>query len=458
MTNDVLDVFGQQPALNIYTQITLCYPLPDTDPTAPSHIVDTLKKGLEKLGSSFPWVASQVVNEGATQENSGVFKFKPLEGAPRLTIIDYRDDPAVPSMEDLRKAGFPAHMLDENIVAPMNTLPLNPEDLKERPVLLVQANFIKGGVLLTVNGHHGALDMTSQTDLMSLLGKACRDEEFTSEDLALGNVPRADAIPLLDDFNVNDPAFAHQVVKPVTVPPTDPTLASTPPPKSLWCYFLFSGSSLKNLKASALKSTALPEGGYFSTDDVLTALIWQAVARTRLARLDPEIKVRLGRAVDARRYLDLPPRYPGVAQNMAYSAYASARALSQEPLGNVAYQLRLAIDPKTSNMPYACRAFATLLHRAQHKSTIGVTANFDYSTDVQLSSWSQVPCYDLDFGLGLGKPEAVRRPQFFPVENLFYLMPKKGDGEVAVLLGLREDDLETLKRDEEFMKYATFIG
>ncbi len=77
---------------------------------------------------------------------------------------------------------------------------------------------------------------------------------------------------------------------------------------------------------------------------------------------------------------------------------------------------------------------------------------------MMLSSWAKYDCYDLDFNLGLGKPDAVRRPAFVPIESLFYLMPKRPDGEIAVALCLREEDLERLKSDKEFMKYANYVG
>jgi hypothetical protein len=39
-------------------------------------------------------------------------------------------------------------MLDENIIAPRNTLP-GPDEDPTSPVFLIQANFIRGGLLLT---------------------------------------------------------------------------------------------------------------------------------------------------------------------------------------------------------------------------------------------------------------------------------------------------------------------
>jgi hypothetical protein len=74
-----------------------------------------------------------------------------------------------------------------------------------------------------------------------------------------------------------------------------------------------------------------------------------------------------------------------------------------------------------------------------------------------LSSWAKVDCCELDFNLGLGRPEAVRRPQFQPVESLIYLMPRTLGGEVAVAICLRDEDMERPGADEEFAKYGRHI-
>jgi hypothetical protein len=77
---------------------------------------------------------------------------------------------------------------------------------------------------------------------------------------------------------------------------------------------------------------------------------------------------------------------------------------------------------------------------------------------MSLSSWAKVNLYDLDFNLGLGKAEVVRRPRFVPVESLIYMMPKSPNGDLAVALCLRIEDWGRLNVDEEWKKYATYIG
>jgi trichothecene 3-O-acetyltransferase len=142
---------------------------------------------------------------------------------------------------------------------------------------------------------------------------------------------------------------------------------------------------------------------------------------------------------------------------MAYST-ETIQKLVDEPLGAIASVLRSEVDPKTTKIGYNTRAFATSLDRSPEKMVPSVTASLELFKDIMLSSWVKFDCYGVDFGLGLGMPESVRRPSFTPVESLMYLLPKKPDGEITAAICLRDEDMERLKMDKEFAKYATFVG
>lgn len=353
-------------------------------------------------------------------------------------------------------------MLDETILAPLKTLPGSSDEFASdsAPVFVLQANLITGGFLLTFVGQHITMDMTGQGQIIHLFSKACRNEKFTSEELSSGNLVRGNPIPLLDDSYKQGSELAYQIVKPTPCHPisndTNSHTAPPSPPECTWTYFTFDPGSLAALKSSATKDITL-HSGYISTDDALSAFIWQSVIRARLPRLNPTAESTIARAVDVRHYLDISGTYPGHVQNMTYHTYTFEK-LVEEPLGGVASQLRSALDPRTSTLGYNTRALATSLNRSPDKNTLSVTAALDLSADIMLSSWAKLDCYELDFNLGLGKPESVRRPQYEPVESLIYLMPRALDGEIAVGICLRDEDMERLKADEEFAKYGRYIG
>lgn len=455
-----LDIFGQQPSMKIYTQICLCFSLTHASSHPDSVIIDILTNGLQRLSAGFPWIAGQLVNESSGPGHSGIFKIETWESIPRLVVKDLRHDPSMPTMDTLKRANFPISMLDESIVAPRKTLPAGESASDPTPIFLLQANFITGGLLLTFVGQHNTMDMTGQGHIIHLFAKACRNKNFTREELLFGNLPRRNLIPLLDDSYKPGSELACQIVPPTPPDPnpkgTNNHQAPPPPSKCTWSNFTFHSASLSALKSEATETITSPSG-YISTDDTLSAFIWQSVIRARLPRLNPNSKSTLARAVDVRHYLDISQMYTGLVQNMTYHTY-TLQKLIEEPLGGVASQLRSALDPKTSSLGHNTRALATVLHRTSDKNIVGFTATLDLSADIMLSSWAKLDCYELDFNLGLGKPEAVRRPQFEPVESLVYLMPRTLDGEIAVAICLRDEDMERLRADEEFAKYGRHIG
>lgn len=450
-----LDILGQQPLLRIYTQISLCFPVPDS--SAQSATITTLQKGLERLSEALPWVAGQVVKEPGPEGSSGVFKIKHLDSTPRLVINDLRNDPSTPTMEDLRRAGFPMSMFDEDVVAPRRTLPGGPgyDPAGPEPVLLLQVNWIEGGLVLTVNGQHAAMDMTGQGEVIRLLSKACKGEPFTAEEVATQNLARDTIVPLLDDSYEPGDELDEQVVpqQPLHTQPATLEDPSTQP-KVQWVYFSFNSKSLSELKAEADRSR---DGStpFISTDDALTALIWQAITKARLSRLKPDQKIKLSRAVDARSFVGVSKGYPGLLQTMTYNN-ETPQQLIAFPLGIIASRLRSELDAE--KVRFRVQGLATAMSRLADKSGFSFTALSNPNTDIMLSSWAKVGCWDLDFGLGLGKPECVRRPMFTPCEGLMYLMPRSLDGEISLGVSLRKDDIERLKADEGFIKYGKYIG
>ncbi|KAF4457047.1 trichothecene 3-O-acetyltransferase [Fusarium austroafricanum] len=437
-----LDVLGQTPMLTkIYTLISFCYPI--TDPSAHPAIIATLNRGLKRLSQNVPWVAGQII-EG----DDGLYKIKAFEETPRLVVKDLRDDPSAPTMEGLRKAEFPMSMFDENVIAARKTLPMganySPDD--PYPVLLFQLNFIEGGLIFTVSGQHGCMDMTGQDEIIRLLSKACRDEAFTQEELSIMNLERKTIVPFLENYEVG-PELDHQLVKP---PPT--TESPPAPAKASWAFFSFSPQALSELKDKATQ-TLDAQTKFISTDDALTSFIWQSISRARLARLDDSTSTLICRAVDVRTQVDAPKKYPGMLQNMTYNV-STLSQVTHEPLGVVASHLRSELGRNQLRR----RTQALITYQRNSKGATSATADANPSTDVMLSSWAKLGCWEYDFGFGLGKPESVRRPIFEPFESLMYLMPKRPDGEITAALSLRDEDMETLKGDEEWKKYGRFIG
>lgn len=463
-----IDLMGAQPALfKLYTQLAFIFPLSES--TSHAQVTSIVTSGLEKLAQRFPWVAGQIVNTNPDDPKAAPhYKIQPYKPIPQLLVRDYTSDAEIPSLSQMREREFPMEMLSEHVWAPCPTLAAVGFDPKKSsgnsdqpaPVMLTQVSFIRGGLVLCVNMQHNVCDMMGQAAVLGWLSKACRGEQFTEEEIEFGNMSRIDVVPLIkDDGWMPGPELQNQLFPPLPAVLKEPdTVESAAPSKCTWTYFDFSASSLESLKHVAIAT--LPPGfaGFVSTDDALSAFIFFSILHARQSRLRPDASVTFARAVDARRYLNVHPNYPGILQNMAYTRY-SLDSLLSTPLGHIAARMRQAVDPKTSDVAYRTRSLVTFLAQSpDNAAKTSPTATLDMNVDIALSSWTKVPAYKWDFGFGLGPPVAVRRPRFVPVESLMYLMPKSRQGSIAVAMCLREDDLTCLMRDDEWKRIARYVG
>jgi hypothetical protein len=456
-----LEIFGQQPSAALVTPFLFCYRMNETIDV--QRIVRILETGRQLLHRDFPWTSGQVIQdlEDDLSGQRGVFKIRHTTTAPSVIVKDLRTDPSVASMQDLITSGFPTHLLDEQIFSPVTVLPTDEPTQPEarNQVLTIQVNLIRGGLLLNFVGHHQAIDGTGQDLLAGWFNEACHGRAIAEEEIRLGNLPRENIVELFGD-EWQPSKGSPYLKKPATTSTdvksdlTTPDLTTSPP--LIWTNISFSGEALSELKSEA--SIGLKAGGgYVSTDDALTAFIWQSISRARAVRLPMGTRTTLGRAVNPRRYLDIPPSYPGYISNFAYTTM-SLGTVTQSSLSAVAASLRAAVDPRTSGLGDSTREYATLLHRAEDKDSIALGNCLDLDHDLMLSSWMNMRSYEFDFGMGLGPPIAFRRPLMAPVPSLAFLLPKDPSGGVVLNVCIREDDLARMQQDSLFTRFGRFIG
>lgn len=455
------DLLGQLIRVNLYTPICLCFPMQDVSSKS-QIIVDTLNQGLERLRVSFPWLAGQVIREGVVKGNTGRSKIIPLNNRTiPLIVRDLGHDTAVPSMDALRNAKFPFSMLDGEVLAPLSGLPTSYEG-DPAPVFFLQANFINGGLLLNFAGEHSTMDGQGLGEIIRIFDKACHNEPFTDEEVLQGNRARDSVIPLFDQTSYKPgPELDHLLVKPRASTSTTSASTNNMPPKCTWAYFHFSSSNLAKLKSIASSSSSpfsenTAAAPYITTNDALSAFIWQSTSRIRSSRVPPHSTSTFARAVDVRSSLSIPSCYPGYLSNHTYTTLPLSSLVSSTSLNSLTSSLRLALNP--SDLSFTIRSLATHISLTVDKSGISPGANLDFSTDIFFSSWARLACYKFNFNLGLGLPESVRRPRYATVESLMYLMPMDRSGGIDAAICIRDDDLERLRRDREFREYADWIG
>ncbi|KAI3332844.1 hypothetical protein F4824DRAFT_278199 [Ustulina deusta] len=212
--NLTLDLFGQR-LVPVFTQISFCFEIPES--YCVEDISRILKRGSERLAKNFPWVAGQVVCEGATETCTGLFKIKSLGATPRVWEKDLRGDLSFPSWDVLQHSNFPMNTLDESIVAPRKTIPGPSESTAE--VFQLQETIIKGGLVLSFLGQRQAMDGTGQAQVIHLFSKACRNETFTAEELSIGNLAAENFIRLLGHSWTPGPELEYNIIKQGTSQP-----------------------------------------------------------------------------------------------------------------------------------------------------------------------------------------------------------------------------------------------
>ena len=293
--------------------------------------------------------------------------------------------------------------------------------------------------------------MAGQCQVIFLLSRACRNDPITSFEMSIGNIDRRNLIPLL--YSAELKAEPVQAVLGNSKEKHQSSQAKTAPSSVTWAYFTFSATSLASLKSLAAKT--VPPGSFASTDDVLSAFVWQSITRVRVPRLGSslQLKTTLSRNVDMRHYLSMPSTYPGFLTGSTEHTFTTDTLIHESP-GSIAAQLRSALDGEA--LVRKIRVQTTRI--ASHDDTPTFAASSTPELDVRLSSWAKEKCYDFDFGFG--KPKAVRRPRFMEGarEGLVYFLPKTLDGEILVGICLRDEDLDRLKHDGEFSRYGRYVG
>ncbi|KAI8632688.1 hypothetical protein F5Y19DRAFT_491334 [Xylariaceae sp. FL1651] len=446
------DFIGQLPMLKTYLHFTLGFR--NTRPELEADIIINVTKAALLLAETFPWSHAKVINTGRREGNSGVFRLSPcpqFEGTILRKVKDCKE--LFPTYDEILASKACLKVLDGDLLAPRTAFPLSYEESEDdpAPVLALQLNLVRGGILVHWACQHNIMDAAGLGQVVKLFSYAMRQESFPKSAAEWGNYqPRRELIPLLGP---GEQQLEHGHLRRAAVP--HPITSPAPFMAFQWCDFRFSSESLKALKklASNRAEFADPSStsvSFVSTNDALTAFCWQYIsqARIKLGR-DPDSLCKLARAMDVRAIMGVSPEYMG---HMIYIAtsHIPLKVLANKPLAYVSSVLRQdLLDASTS---YEVRSFATMISNTEDKSTIAFAGDFKPDYDLGTSSGLGLQ-YRFDYGV-LGNPDFMQRPRFTPIPSTLYIMPTSSDGGVDVQLSLKQDELSALREDETWSRYA----
>ncbi|MCJ1267121.1 hypothetical protein MMC22_007006 [Lobaria immixta] len=427
----------------------VCFPLAAT--TDKSEVIADLENGLKTLTRIFPFLNKQVVLEhdtGSQVTSSGTYKLSPRDDANKLLLQINQLGDDFPSYEQIRRARAPASMLIGSILAPMKSVPDMIDFSTPHPVLVIRANFVTGGLLLCFAGMHNAVDGSALGQLIRHFATACRGEKISDADVKAGNLARPTLFPPL---RPGEPSQDHSAIH--------TTWDSNPPPNighrhaSPWAYYRFPAAKLAALKRDASrKSTTAPNSSWISTNDALSALVWRAFVTARLPHVKMESTSTLRRAVNGRRSVRpaVPDGYMGVCVVDAFARLPVGDLVQKLHISDIALLLRKEIHEIDD---YHLRSLVSFISSEPDKRNITFRGS-----DVMISSWAALPIYSSGFGEHLGTPEFVRRPTFAPGDGAMFIMPQNLEGDIDVVVSLKDGDFERLKEDPVWRAYADFIG
>ncbi|KAL8922381.1 MAG: hypothetical protein Q9208_005234 [Pyrenodesmia sp. 3 TL-2023] len=423
---------------------------------------------------------------------------------PRQLV--YKDlSHVLPPFEKLRGDGFVPSAFKDELVVGGETFPQLPAD-----IMIAQANFVEGGCILATKFHHCCLDGIGVMVALRVWAESCRylqgdtsatcswlDPESFNHSLPeilyeQGGYARPahevdpgtwGFLPFLSpeetrksQANGTSGAQVSHSPKAKTLPPAPlfPRKFAWPPPPSPQALnttmFLISPENVQKLKQEVI---ADPEakGMITSISDMVQAFFWRSAikARYRIAKklrgesFEPDEISILELPVDGRPYFSplLPSSYMGSMLIMNRPNMPVETLCSPETsIGRVAYLLREAAARITPSLVHD--TFTLLRSLPDYSSftnaCMGLEGMHAMISNLMLFQTSEIAFGDGFFADG-GAPEAMR-PQIGRLSQHFRFLviyPMKEDGGVELVLGTLPEELEMLKADEEFTRYAKLM-
>ena len=427
----------------------LCFPL---DSKAEKlRVYKDLREGLAHTITKIPWIAGKLEQQEGS--SPGESKIQVVDGdlGVRFRFNDLSGE--LPSYEHLKAAHFPLSKFSTTQLSPLNVMPQS----ADVPVMAAQANFVDGGLLLTIGAHHSVCDAFGLNTVLDTWAKMTasmvEDSSLVEADSLINE--RAPLMTGMAGANLND--FPEYVLKPtVSAAVTDVNthqMAATPhrmPPMSARI-FRFSTTSLKSLKIAA---------GAYATNDALNALIWRHVTLARMNASSQEPNTVNGDGSTALLYSanirsrlspPLPPNYTGNASVACITRHLPFVEMAA-PSGLVTTAAAIRSSVKTLARPNRVAMTIGLIESRPNPTDYKFAYNGFLGPDLSTTSWADLSVFEMEWG-GLGKPESLRVPGE-GADGSMIVLPRSGDGALEVVVALESRAMEVLMGDEDFRTYA----
>ena len=419
-----------------------------------------LRQGLKATAAKIPVLNSIVVpvsdsngreTQDLRQEEVTMFSVKDL----RSTRLDFGE---------IRSQRFPSQLFDGEMLCRTGVFAVPGSRV---PPFLVQANLITGGLLLGISVWHGALDGTGITAILRTWAQNCyaiQDPESKKSDTFTLSADAFDKSRLskvsdIERKSVDDhPEFLLLPEAPTTLPPAlTQTLKTT-----IFHISPASISALKELASPKNSSSPQKEYSWISTNTAVSALTWRSIIATTYAHEYPitDSISMFCSPLNARKRMD-----PPLAPDLLASAWCfqdsrlPIKSLLEANLADIALVIRKATDRVDTTY---IDSLISMIDGVPNPSLLMPLAFTDVlKTCSMLTSWAGFAMYNFDWGSALGgKCERVRTASSGMFNGMQVVLPeltKDMGGGLEVVVGMEDDALERLKRDELWMQFARLL-
>ncbi|RYP70556.1 hypothetical protein DL771_005375 [Monosporascus sp. 5C6A] len=419
-----------------------------------------LRAGWKATQERIPELACEVVPD-AEAKQAGCVKLQKLKEGDFEPLVskDLRDPSLFPeTYAELKAKGFPLSAFKEDVIARRNTWPSAGEHL---PVAAMQANFIRGGLILQCCFFHMLGDGKSFCTWTEVWADECRraQGEELETPFELPDILYTDRQKVMKSSGrsagrVED----HPEIFLLPFTPTDA------PPKMLskahrGQVFYLSAEARAALKeeASPKNCTQPTDQTYISSNDALSALIWRAVMRAQypLDKLEGNPTSVYNIALDGRLRTDplVHPRTLGCFLTWVAASMPIRTMLESYNLADMAVAIRKALNPAGNLW---VDDLTTIIERMEDVSRMAPTAFLDVpGYNCVQTSWINFALYDFSWGkLFSSKIEAVRSLDVGVINGGQVVLPILPDGGIEILIGVEESCLPRLLEDPLLKKYA----